>query len=304
MDYVLKTNELKKRYRKQYALNGLTMQIPKGSIYGLIGENGSGKTTCMRVICGLQDPTEGTYELFGREYLDKKIAASRRRMGAVVEQPAILKDLSARDNLRQQCLLLGLPSDDGIDDLLKLVGLEKTGKKKVRHFSLGMKQRLGIAVSLVGNPDFLVLDEPMNGLDPQGIVAIRELIMKLNQERGITVLISSHILEELSKMATYYGFIRKGCMIQEISAKDLEAVSRAYTCLTVTDIHVLVRYLDKMGYEYEICAEQKAKIFAKVNISKLVTALLAEGCEVIAIDETEESLESFYLNLTGGGVDA
>ena len=210
MEYVLATQGLSKHYKDFKALDNLTMHVPKGSIYGFVGRNGAGKTTLIRVICGLQAPTAGSYLLYGTDCTRKEIAQIRRRMGAVVETPSIYLDLTAEDNLKEQFRVLGVPSDDGIPELLKLVGLEDTGKKKARNFSLGMKQRLGIAVALAGSPDFLVLDEPVNGLDPQGIIDIRELILKLNRERNITVLISSHILDELSRLATHYGFIDSG----------------------------------------------------------------------------------------------
>ena len=190
MEYVLTTQNLSKSYSKFQALDHFTMHVPKGAIYGFVGRNGAGKTTLIRLVCGLQSPTAGSYSIYGIDYKDKRISKSRRRMGAVVETPAIYMDMTAAENLKQQYLLLGMPSYEGIDDLLALVGLENTGKKKARNFSLGMKQRLGIAIALAGDPDFLVLDEPVNGLDPQGIIEIRELILKLNRERGITVLIS------------------------------------------------------------------------------------------------------------------
>ena len=219
MEYVLQTNQLCKYYRHFKALNGLTMHVPKGSIYGFVGKNGAGKTTLIRLICGLQNPTDGDFTLYGTSCRDRGIAGSRRRMGAVVETPAIYLDMTAEDNLKQQYRILGQPGTDGISELLRLVCLDGTGRKKAKNFSLGMRQRLGIAVALCGNPDFLVLDEPINGLDPQGIIEIRELILKLNRERNITVLISSHILDELSRLATHYGFIDSGRIVQEMSAR-------------------------------------------------------------------------------------
>ena len=198
MEYVLRTNALSKNYKHFKALSGLSMNIPKGAIYGFIGKNGAGKTTLIRLICGLQEPTSGGYTLYGREHTDKEIVKSRRRMGSVVETPSIYLDMTAEDNLKQQYLTLGLPSFDEVTEILQLVGLGNTGNKKAKHFSLGMRQRLGIAIALAGDPDFLVLDEPVNGLDPQGIIDIRELILKLNRERQITVLVSSHILDELA----------------------------------------------------------------------------------------------------------
>ncbi len=304
MDYILKANALCKNYKNFKALNGLSMNIPKGAIYGFVGKNGAGKTTLIRLVCGLQQPTSGEYILYGRKNTDKEIVKSRRRMGAVVETPSVYPDMTAEENLRQQYRILGLPSYDGIADILKLVRLEDTGKKKVKNFSLGMRQRMGIAIAIAGDPDFLVLDEPVNGLDPQGIIEVRELILKLNRERQITVLISSHILDELSKLATHYGFIDSGRMVKEMSAEDLEAACRKCIHMEVSDTRVLARILDGWNVDYKILSESTADIYAKVNISRLVPALSEEGCEVISMQEREESLESYYVSLVGGGKDA
>ena len=244
MEYVLQTNALCKQYRNFQALHNLTMHVPKGSIYGFVGRNGAGKTTLIRLITGLQPATSGEYTLYGRKNTAHDISRSRRRMGAVVETPSIYLDMTAEDNLKQQYRILGMPSFDGITELLKLVGLENTGRKKAKNFSLGMRQRLGIAVALCGDPDFLVLDEPINGLDPQGIIEIRELILKLNREQKITVLISSHILDELSRLATHYGFIDSGRIVREMSAEELEAACRKCMRITVTDTAVLASVLD------------------------------------------------------------
>ena len=300
MEYVLTTSALSKRYGKFQALNGLSMHIPKGAIYGFVGRNGAGKTTLIRLICGLQEPSNGSYSIYGIDHTDKEICKSRRRMGAVVETPSIYLDMTAADNLKQQALILGLPSYDSIPEILKLVGLENTGKKRARNFSLGMKQRLGIAVALMGNPDFLVLDEPVNGLDPQGIIEMRELILKLNKEKQITVLISSHILDELSRLATHYGFIDKGHLIKEISAEELEAACRKCIKVEVTDTKALARVLDAEKLEYEILSETTANIYGKVNISQLVLALAKENSELLTSHEQDESLENYFINLVGG----
>lgn len=300
MEYVLTTNALSKQYKKFKALNGLSMNVPKGAIYGFVGKNGAGKTTLIRLICGLQEPTSGGYTLYGRENTDQELVKSRRRMGAVVETPSIYLNLTAEDNLKQQYCILGLPSYDGLEEILKLVGLEHTGKKKAKNFSLGMRQRLGIAIALVGDPDFLVLDEPVNGLDPQGIIEIRELILKLNRERQITVLISSHILDELSRLATHYGFIDSGRMVKEISAKELEAACRKCVRVEVTNVKALACVLDRMKIEYNIISDTVADVFAKVNVSRLAMALSEEDCEVVSIQERDESLESYYVGLVGG----
>lgn len=300
MEYVLETNGLSKRYRAFTALNGLNMHIPKGSIYGFVGRNGAGKTTLIRLICGLQEPTSGSFILYGAKNTDTKIERARRRMGAVVESPAVYPDMTAEENLRQQYLVLGMPSADGIAELLHLVGLDGTGKKKVKNFSLGMRQRLGIAVALAGNPDFLVLDEPVNGLDPQGIIEMRELILKLNREHGITVLISSHILDELSRLATHYGFIDGGRMVKEMSAEELEKRCRKCLRAEVSDTKALARVLESMNAEYRIIDFNHADIYAEIPVTALVSALAIENCTVNKIVEQDESLESFYMNLVGG----
>ena len=300
MDYVLQTNALCKHYGQFKALDGLTMHIPKGAIYGFVGKNGAGKTTLIRLICGLQAPSAGTYTLYGIQNTDKRIVKAHRRMGAVVETPAIYPDMTAAQNLRHQYRILGLPSEDGLQELLELVGLHNTGKKKAKHFSLGMRQRLGIAVALCGSPDFLVLDEPVNGLDPQGIIEIRELILRLNRERGITILISSHILDELSRLATHYGFIDRGRLIKEISAEALNDACRKSLYAKVTDTKALARVLDEQKVEYKILSETEAQIFATLNVSQLTLRLAKEHCEVLSLQEHDESLESFYLNLLGG----
>lgn len=301
MEYAVTTSALGKQYGDFQALKGLSMHIPKGAIYGIVGKNGAGKTTLIRLLAGLQRPSSGEYMLYGVSHTSKEIVKVRRRMGAVVEEPSVYQDMTAADNLKQQYRILGLPSFEGITELLALVGLSDTGKKKVKNFSLGMRQRLGIAIALAGDPDFLVLDEPANGLDPQGIVEIRELILKLNRERQITVLLSSHILDELSRLATHYGFIDKGRMVKEISAEELEAACRKCTRVEVTDTKALSRVLETMGMEYEIRSDREADIFAKVNVTKLVFALRAEDCDLLDITKREESLESYYINLVGGG---
>lgn len=304
MDYVLQTNALCKTYKNFKALNGIAMHVPKGAIYGFVGKNGAGKTTLIRLICGLQEPSSGEYTLYGRKNTDKDIVESRRRMGAVVETPSVYLDMTAEDNLKQQFRILGLPSFEGLHGILQLVGLENTGKKKAKNFSLGMRQRLGIAIALAGDPDFLVLDEPANGLDPQGIIEIRELILKLNREQQITVLISSHILDELYKLATHYGFIDNGCLVKELSADELEAACRKCVRMEVSDTKALARVLDGMGIDYKITADQTVDVYAKVNISRLTVALAKENCELTAVQERDESLESYYVGLVGGAKNA
>ncbi len=300
MEFVLETKSLEKKYKHYTALNGLTMKIPKGSIYGFVGRNGAGKTTLIRLICGLQEPTEGELFLYGIPSKDKKINNVRRRIGAVVETPAIYLDMTAEENIKEQYLVKGLPSYDGIQELLEMVRLEKAGTKKAKNFSLGMKQRLAIAIALVGNPDFLILDEPTNGLDPQGIIEIRELILKLNREKGITVLISSHILDELAKIATYYGFIDNGRIIREMSSNDLLSHCRKKTILKISNVKAFIVILDRLSLDYKIEDEQTVSIFSEVSVSKLVKEAEKTNNEICSIKEREESLESFFLNLIGG----
>lgn len=300
MEYCLVTQKLTKKYRKYTALNGLDMHVPKGAIYGFVGKNGAGKTTLIRIISGLQPPTEGSYSLYGTEYGERGMNEARTRMGGVVETPSLYANMSAYENIKQQYIILGKPSFDGIDELLRLVGLENTGKKKAGHFSLGMKQRLGIAIALAGDPDFIILDEPVNGLDPQGIVEIRELVLKLNREKNITFLISSHILSELSKLATHYGFIDKGRIIKEISSEELENSCRKCMLITVENSDKLVRALDKTGIEYLLTANDKAELYGDVDIGKLSDTLKEYGVNLKHVSERDEDLEAYFINLLGG----
>lgn len=300
MEHILVTQGLSKRYKDFKALDGLTMHVPKGSIYGIVGRNGAGKTTLIRLICGLQEPTGGSFTLYGCESGSRKITKARRRIGAVVETPSIYLSMTAEENLKQQYQILGLPSYDGLPELLELVRLHNTGKKKARDFSLGMRQRLGIAVALAGDPDFLILDEPANGLDPQGIVEIRELILRLNREKQITILISSHILDELSRLATHYGFIDGGRLVKELSAQELEANCRKCLRLTVSDTRPLAAALDGLGLSYTIRSDTQADVYDASSVTALTLALHDAGCEVKNIHEHDESLEGYFMSLVGG----
>lgn len=262
MKYVLTTEALCKRYKKTNALDDFHMHVPKGAIYGFIGKNGAGKTTLIRMVCGLSKPTSGSYTLYGIKNSDKEIEQTRRHMGAVVETPALTLEMTAEENLRQQYRIYGLSSFDGIGKLLELVGLENAGRKKVKAFSLGMKQRLGIAMALACEPDFLVLDEPTNGLDPQGIIELRELILELNHEKGITFLISSHILDELARIATHYGIIDRGKMLREFSAEELEKESETHIHIKAksADAEELFAVLKERGISYEMVSQKDKKL--------------------------------------------
>lgn len=304
MKYILETHNLVKKYNNFEALNNLNIHVEKGSIYGLIGKNGAGKTTLIRLICGLQKPTSGTYSIYNILNTNNQIIKSRKRMGAIIESPSIRLESTAEDNLLEQAKIIGLPSYDNLKEILKLVGLADTGKKKVKNFSLGMKQRLGIAIALVGNPDFLILDEPINGLDPEGIIEIRELILKLNTENGITFLISSHYLDELSKIATDYGFIDKGKIIQEISSEQLQQNCKKRIEITVNNIKECVKYLEQIHTPYEVISDKIINIYDKLNVSELAIALSNRNCIINEFQEKEESLENYYINLIGGGNNA
>ena len=300
MNYVIEAASLTKKYKNFKALDDLNLHVPVGSIYGLIGKNGAGKTTLIRLICGLQKVDTGEYYIYGIKNTDKEILNVRSRIGAIVETPAIYENLSARDNIIEELTLLGSPTFDDVDELLKLVGLSDVGAKKAGKFSLGMRQRLGIAIALAGNPDILILDEPINGLDPEGIIDIRELILKLNKEKNITILISSHYLDELSKIATHYGFVDKGKIIKEISKDELINKMKHKIILKVNDAKKFIPYLDTQKIAYEIENNKTINIFSNIKIPKLISDLSKNNLEVIDVLEASETLENYFLNLIGG----
>ncbi|MBR5428450.1 MAG: ABC transporter ATP-binding protein [Clostridia bacterium] len=300
MDYAIETNELTKRYKKTTALDGATLRVPKGAIYGLVGRNGAGKTTLIRVLNDLQRPTAGGYALFGVPHTDKKISAVRRRIGAIIEAPVFYGDLTVLENLKQQCRILGMPSFAHLDGIIAETGLSEHVKKKPSKLSQGYRQRLGLAMALAGEPDLLILDEPINSVDPQGIVEIRELLLRLNREKGVTMLISSHILDELSRVATDYGFLEQGKIIREMTAREFEANARKSMRVTVSDPAALAVALDEKGIEYKILPENAADIFGDIPVGELAALLSAGGCTLLNVTERDETLESFFLNLTGG----
>ena len=297
--YILETNNLVKKYNKKVILDNLNIHIRDGAIYGLIGKNGSGKTTLIRTITGLIKPDGGTYSIYGVSNLNKDIFKEKKRIGAIIDTPAMYQDMSAKDNLIIQMKLAGLPNYENASNLLKLVGLEDD-KKKVRNFSLGMKGRLGIAIALSNNPDFLILDEPINGLDPEGIIEIRELILKLNKEYKITILISSHYLDELSKVATDYGFIDKGKIIKEIASEDLLKDIKPKFILTVEDLESFVNYFEEHNITYEVIDDKKVNIYNQSNLAKLIRDLTLANLIVLDAKEVDETLESYYIKLMGG----
>ena len=297
MENVLATKDLCKNYGKHKILKNVTMDIPKGAIFGLVGRNGAGKTTLMRILTGLAEPTSGTYSISGIASNDKKILSVRRRMGSIIESPAIYKNLSAYDNVKLQYINLGMTSFESIPELLELVELNDTGRKKAGKFSLGMRQRLGIAVALCGNPDILILDEPINGLDPQGIIQMREILLRINHEKHTTILISSHILEELSKLATHYAFIEKGEILQTLSSHELMSKVRKASRLKTSSTELLCPVFDREGIEYKVVDEENMDIYSDITASKVVSLANEAGAEVLSISENNESLEGYFMNL-------
>ncbi|MBR4626322.1 MAG: ATP-binding cassette domain-containing protein [Ruminococcus sp.] len=301
MEYIIQSDGLAKYYKNFKALDGVSVHVPKGAIYGFVGRNGAGKTTFIRILSGVAFKTGGSFEIKGFKDTDPRLREARKIMGAVVETPSIYLDMTAEENIRQQCRILG-KDFSCVKGILELVGLKDTGKKLAKDFSLGMRQRLGIAFSLVNDPEFLILDEPINGLDPQGIIEVRELLTRLNKERGMTILISSHILDELSKLATHYGFIERGKIIKEMSAEEIDHVCRHIVEVTVSDTKVLADVLGEMNVDFRITSDTEAEIYSEITVTPLVLRLHEKGCEVIKLSEHHESLESFFINLVGGAM--
>jgi ABC-2 type transport system ATP-binding protein len=301
---ILKTNALSKTYRKTKALDGINITIHQGDIYGFIGKNGAGKTTLIRVIAGIAEPTSGSFSLFG-EFKPSSIIKARRRMAAVVESPALHLNLSAYDNLKLQCILLGIQENhDGvIRDVLKQVDLEKLlieRKKKSKNFSLGMRQRLGIAMALISKPQFLILDEPNNGLDPEGIRDLRNLLLKLNQEQGLTMLISSHMLTELSKLATRYGFIDRGKLLREINVEELKKESRQATILQLSSSQLRIDELNATGLKDFELVGSNLRIYGQQSLQPYLNELLKQQIELVNMQKESDDLEAFFMNMIGG----
>lgn len=296
----IRTTDLSKAFGKKYAVSHLDMIVPEGSIYGFIGKNGAGKSTTQKLICGLTPLTSGGIELYGKPYTDAEI---RSKVGMLIENAGAYAGLTAQENLKMYGMAIGVENPDKeIRKTLELVGLADTGKKKVKQFSLGMKQRLGIAIALLGNPRLLILDEPINGLDPQGIIEFREIIVKLNQELGMTILISSHILGELSKIATHYGIIKDGTMVQQMSAKELEKICRNYLHVKVNRGQEARQMLEKAFHpdQCESGEDGELRLFGVKDTKAVNKYLFQKGFEVEEIYMHKQDLEEYFLNLTGG----
>ena len=297
-NYIIEVNNLTKRYGKTKALDNLCLRVPEGSIYGLIGKNGAGKTTLIRILCGLQLPSRGGFFICGVKNDDKNIYLVRKNLGAIVETCSLYLEKTAYENMVLQATLCGVKDKKKLLDLLNLVNLENNNKK-VKNFSLGMRERLGIAMTLINDAKILVLDEPTNGLDPIGISDIRNVILKLNQEYNITFIISSHYLDELSKVATNYGFIEKGSLLEEISKKDLMAKLEKKILIKVNKNKVLQDYFKQEKIKFKL----KDNVFIinnSLNINKMVLFLDKNNCQVLDITREEESLEEYFLEKVGG----
>ena len=294
---VLKATGITKKYGAAKALDKVSIEIKRGMIYGLIGENGAGKSTFMRTIMGLISIDEGSIELFGTTDLQ----AARRRMGQSIETPTLYPELTARDNLRIQAANGGV-SDREIEDLLKMMRLENTGKKKAKNFSLGMRQRLAIANALITNPEFLILDEPTNGMDPAGMAEMREIIQRLVKERGITVLLSSHLLDELSQIATHYGILHEGHLIKELSKEELAQESRQFIKIDTSATEQAVTVLDSLGYrDYFVQSSRVIQLFEGIDqVAAINQALVEAKVPVDGIHLVGQKLEDYFLQLTGG----
>ncbi len=296
-ELILRTTNLTKIYDSKKAVNNLSMTIHKGDIYGFIGKNGAGKTTLMKMILGLTLPNNGEIELFGeKNNLDK----NRKRIGSLIEDPGLYKGCTAFENMKRFAILFGA-NDEEINNLLTTVGLSKVGNKTVGEFSLGMKQRLGLAIALMGNPEFLVLDEPINGLDPEAIKEVRDTIIKINKEYGVTFLISSHLLSELSKIATVYGIINEGILVEEIKAKDLEKLCQSYLKITVDNpekaIEILKNELSIKSYSIE---KNTILLFEKAELASYINMLLVtQEIKVSELILNKRDYEEFFIERIG-----
>lgn len=299
MDYVLKTEGITKAYGGKLVVDHVNMHVKKGDIYGFIGKNGAGKTTFMRLVAGLAAPLEGNMELFGSRELEKQ----RVRIGSLIEQPGIYDAMTAWENMEIMRRNFGITDKQATDQMLEFVGLSKAGKKKVKNFSLGMKQRLGIAIALYRNPDFLILDEPINGLDPEGIIEMRDLLLKLNQEKQITILISSHILGELSKIATNYGIIKEGALIEEFEADELKSRCRRCQKLVVDDVELAVTILEERCHitNYDVPEPGMIRVFESLEHSwQWNQELVQGGVKLMESYLTGQDLEGYFMDLLGG----
>lgn len=301
VDYVVATNGLTKSFKGKNAVENVDMRVRKGDIYGFIGRNGAGKSTTLKMLCGLVYPNSGEIELFNGSVKDEM---TRRRIGILVEEAGLYPNLTARENMILKARYLGMTSDDGVDKALKLMNIADTGKKKVKNFSMGMKQRLGIAMALLGNPDLLILDEPINGLDPEGIREIRECLQHLNEEDGKTIIISSHILGELSKLANRYGIIKDGRLVQQMTKEELDEKCRDYLKLEVDDAERASVVISEKFPEisYEVFGDNQIHIYGFTESGTLTALLVEHQISVLSCAFHRMDLEQYFLELMEGGI--
>ncbi|OCA98687.1 bacitracin ABC transporter ATP-binding protein [Clostridium beijerinckii] len=302
MTYVLETKNLTKRYKNTQALDNINIKLEKGNIYGFVGQNGAGKTTLIRLITGLSFPTSGELYLFGQTG-EKKLQEQRKRLGCMVETPALYPNMTAYQNLEIQRIQRGIPDKRVIEDTLELVGLKDTGKKKAKDFSLGMKQRLGIALALINDPEFLILDEPVNGLDPVGIVEIIELIKRLNKEKGMTILISSHILEELYHTANHYIIISHGNILETLTQEELNEKCKKHIAINVDDISLAATILEEELHtkNFQVMPDKTIRLYDYLDDIKSVSVALSRNNLIITgISLAGDSLEDYFIRRIGG----
>lgn len=294
--YAIETNNLTKKYKNKTVVDKVNLFVPEGSIFGFVGENGAGKTTIMRLLTGLSEPSGGSYKLFDISNTDRKIYETRSHISAIVESTSLIPTMNAMENLKFAYLYLGLSQEIDFNQLLKTVGLIDVGNKKVKDYSLGMRQRLGIALALLNEPRLLLLDEPMNGLDPEGIAELRELLINLNK-KGITILISSHILSELEKIATHYGILSHGRLIKTITSEELHndvRKSKQFVFKQIDGIEKVLK-LEKIK-DYKI-TNNTLTIFNEFDLSSLINSLVKNNYNIIDIISKDESIEDYYLSL-------
>lgn len=296
MEYIVETTNLTKRFPNKIAVNKVNMHVKKGDIYGFIGKNGAGKTTTMKMLLGLSYPSEGEIELFGTNELDKQ----RKRIGSLIEAPGLYKNCTAYENMKRFSLLYD-GNDEEIKELLNMVGLGNTGNRHAGNFSLGMRQRLGIAIALLGNPELLILDEPINGLDPAGIKEIRDTIVRLNKEKGVTFIISSHLLDELGKIATRYGIVNDGVLVEEISAEELFNRCKQNLKVTVSNVIIAEKILKSNGIldKYEI-EENSIILYSNYDNPELINELLVtNGVKVSELSTSDSGFEDYFIERIG-----
>lgn len=295
MDNIIEVRNLTKRYKKQLALDDVSLTIQAGDIYGLIGRNGAGKTTLLKAILQMITLTNGSVQLFG-ETIDRHHVKQLSRVGSMIETPAAYENLTAEQNLTYFCKLEGIVEPNAVTDALKFVSLVDTGKKKFKHFSLGMKQKLGLAMALLKKPDLLILDEPINGLDPVAIAEFRELLLKLNRENSTTILISSHILDELYHVATRFGFINEGKLVKEITKAAFEEQSSEFIKIVTPMVTQLTQVLNAAGIQnFKVVNDEQVNVYdTDLNVSDLNMALMNQGIVINGIQKEGENLETFF----------